>query len=271
MGKCYHGEDSVHASKSFEGAGEAFNREERKVKPVSRASQYPRHFLFRLSLRSRSPHSLSSPSRTLSYHRIAIVAEFVQSWEELSVTAVPHRDHRISPQTTELGSADWRSAKDLTKLFALHDCQPLERRINQSLAHLELRGIGHRCFTVPRAYVLADVAPEDVPAHAVPHLFGNGSPFLDGQVRDAFVRIELIGTKKRVRWTSVEAARAGAAPIRGGQIGRQLKGCKNHAQEQPGPHLLVQDAGILADPAHARVLRVHPLDQGPRIDIAARL
>ena len=51
--------------------------------------------------------------------------------------------------------------------------------------------------------------------------------------------------------------------------GRQLEAGKNHAQKKPGSKLLVDDAGVLSDPADSCVLGVNPLYQGTGIHIAA--
>ena len=78
------------------------------------------------------------------------------------------------------------------------------------------------------------------------------------------------GAMNRVGGAGVDAARAGAAAVGSGQVRAQFQRSENHAEKQPRAQLLVDDAGILADPADAGIFRGHALDDGAGVDVAAR-
>src|SRR5208282_1317273 len=82
---------------------------------------------------------------------------------------------------------------------------------------------GNRRAAVPRADFLADIAAEDVGAHALAMLLWNRTAEFDGEVRNAAPGIErpLAGAARHngVRGTSVDAAGAGSATVLGRRIG----------------------------------------------------
>ncbi len=55
----------------------------------------------------------------------------------------------------------------------------------------------------------------------------------DGEIRDAFVGVQLVGRKQCTGGTGIDTTGAGTAAIGGRQIGLKLKGCQDHAQEEP--------------------------------------
>ena len=94
---------------------------------------------------------------------------------------------------------------------------------------------------------------------------------LDRQVRDAARRVEHAGRDQRLRRTRVEAQRAGAALIERRRVGLERQAADDLAEEDPRPELRVDHAGVLADPAEARVLRVDALLHGAGVDVGPRL
>ena len=56
-----------------------------------------------------------------------------------------------------------------------------------------------------------------------------------------------------------------------GRSGEELERGEDHAEKQPRAELLIDDAGVLADPADAGVLGVDALDDRAGIDVAAGL
>ena len=129
-------------------------------------------------------------------------------------------------------------------------------------------------FSIPRADVLADVAAEDLAADGGAEICGNASLLFDGEVRDAAGGIHLMRGDERVGGAGVDAAGAGAAAV-----GRDGKDCAvgdgdrrdDDAEQKPGAELLINDAGVLADPADAGAGCGGALDQGAGVDVTASL
>src|SRR5579859_2657224 len=115
--------------------------------------------------------------------------------------------------------------------------------------------------TVPWTDILADIAAEDVVPDAGTHFCRDLPAFFDGQIRNAARGIELVGLNQRVRGTRLNAARAASAAVRRRQVRLKIERGQNHAQENPRAQLLVEDAGVLADPADAGVFGIDALDQ----------
>ena len=124
------------------------------------------------------------------------------------------------------------------------------------MARREGRLDRHRSAAVPGADVLADVAAEDVRADAGAMLLRNRAAQLDREVGDAERRVEpLPGHDGRGR-AGVDAARAGAAAVGRRRVRRDVERHQQFAQEEPRAQLLVDQAGIPADPAQAGKARV---------------
>ena len=107
-------------------------------------------------------------------------------------------------------------------------------------------------IAVPRTHLLANVAAEDLPTHLLAQLHRNLTLLLDRQVCDAQRGVHLTRCDQRAGRARIDAARARSAAIRRTcqrRLDRQR--CHNHCQQQPRPKLLVQHAGILANPADA--------------------
>src|SRR6185295_15253523 len=81
------------------------------------------------------------------------------------------------------------------------------RQINAVYAvkRLKLGLVGARCFMIPRANILADVAAEQPFAHAATQLKRNRISQFDCQITDALSRIEHVRIYERLRRTSIEA------------------------------------------------------------------
>ena len=97
---------------------------------------------------------------------------------------------------------------------------------------------------------------------------GAGSALLDGEIGDAAGGVELARRNQSLSRAGVQAARAGAAAVGGGQVGRQPMRAENHSEKKPRAKLLIENAAILADPSNAGVRRQHPLGHRAGIDIA---
>src|SRR5450432_704532 len=191
---------------------------------------------------------LGCPLGALRHHCIVVGFEFIQQWPKPPVAAVAHRDHCISSQAAALGPPYGRSTKFFPEFFGGHSSQPLQRGIDQSFARLKFRSVARGSFAVPRAYILADVAPKDLVSHARAHVLGDRAALFDGQIGNAAVRVQLIGRHQRISGTGFDAARATAASIRCRQIGFKLQRSQDDTQEQPRSQLLINDAGVLSNP-----------------------
>src|SRR5262245_54889086 len=109
-----------------------------------------------------------------------------------------------------------------------------------------------RRLSVPGADLLADVAAEEPVADARPPLIGNGASQLDGQITDAAARVEDAGGGEGIGGTGVEAGSASAA-VAGleGRIRSQLDVQQQAGEEEVTAEVLVQEHGVLAEPAEA--------------------
>src|SRR5581483_3512253 len=114
------------------------------------------------------------------------------------------------------------AAKRLAKLLVLQASHPFQRGVAQFRARLE-RGVRRDWrLVIPRADILADVAPENVATHPCPEVIRHGAALLDRQVGNAAAAVQLIRTNERVRRTGIEAARTTAAAVRRRQIRFEL-------------------------------------------------
>ena len=100
---------------------------------------------------------------------------------------------------------------------------------------------------------------------------GNVAPQLDRQVRNAARRIEHAGRDQRLRRARLEAQRAGAALIERRRVDLERQAADDLARGTSTIRARVDDAGVLADPADAGVLRVDALLHRPGVDVGARL
>ena len=170
----------------------------------------------------------------------------------------------------------WPAALPIPRNFSRnsssrHLSQPFQRGIDQPFPRLKFRRGGSRSFAVPGTDILADVAAKNLVTHARPQVLGDRAPLLDGQIRNAAIRIQLVGRDQRVGGTGIDAAGAAAAAVRRRQVRRKFERSQNDTQKQPRPQFLIDDAGVFSNPSDARVFGVHALDQWTRVHIAAGL
>lgn len=211
------------------------------------------------------------PGGVIGHGGIGIADELLQNIPEARIPAVPHGNHGVTANPGKLRALYRRAAKTGAELLSAHFREPIEGRIDEFGPGLEVSGVGCWSLVVPWADLLADVTAENVVSHPGPHRLGNISALLNREIRNALVGIELVGCDERIRGTSFNTACTGTTAIRRGEVRRKLKGSKDHSKEKPRAHLLVQDAGILADPADSRIFGVDTLDERTGVDIAAGL
>ena len=123
--------------------------------------------------------------------------------------------------------------------------------------------------TIPRAHLLADVASENMIADGAAMFRWNRSAIFDGEVRNALGRVEHMRLDKRAGRARLDAQRAGSALIERRSIGFERKAADNFRQQEPRPRVLINDAGVLADPSEACILRVYPLLHRAGVDVCA--
>src|SRR5271157_4382474 len=211
--------------------------------------------------------ALQSPARVLGNNRIFVATQFFQHRQEALVSAVAHRDCNVAAKSVQSCALYRRAAKDFAELIDAKPRQPFELGVDQLRPRLEFRHPADRSFTVPRANILADVASEDLSSDASAQFFRDRAALLDGEIRNALGGVELIRRGKRIRRTNIETARAGAAAVRRRQIGCQFQRSEHHAEEKPRAQLLVQDAGVLANPANSRALGEDALDHRTSVNV----
>jgi len=106
------------------------------------------------------------PAGTFRDDFVIVVRQPLQYGQEFLSSTIAHRDYSVAAEARPLGPTDRGAAKGRAEFFFGDPSEPIERRIDQAWASIEL-GLGcGRCFPVPRADILTYVAAEDVAAHA---------------------------------------------------------------------------------------------------------
>src|SRR5262249_43596248 len=200
-----------------------------------------------------------------------VLCHFFERRNERLAAAISHGDRNIPAQSGELGAPHRRLVKNLLKCWFIHLSQPFKSRIHQSVSGLKLSGRSEWRFAIPWADVLTDVAAKHLRAHSTSQFFCDLTALLDREIRDAAVRIELIGPNQCSSWTRLNTSGTGSASVCSWSIGFEFDRSENDSQEKPRSLLLVDDASVLSHPAHTRVFGVYPLGNGSGIDVAAHL
>src|ERR1700693_1162428 len=135
------------------------------------------------------------------------------------------------------------------------------------MARLKRRFAGLGRVAIPGAYILADVATEDMLPDTGAHRFRYRSAQLNREIRNAATGIDLVSSPgDRLSRTSIHAARAGPAAIGRRGIGFDLERCDHLAQKKPRPDLLIDQASVFADPAEPGFAGIGSLQQRRRVD-----
>ena len=193
-------------------------------------------------------------------------------------TGISDGDARVAHEAAPLGALHRAPAKHLAKLSFAQGEQPFEigsaERMFSTLPGLEIGRRGHRRAPIPRANVLADVAPEDVPPDRFAQLRRNRSAEFDGQIRDATPRVENVRLDDRAGRARVDTQAAVAAQVRDRRVGganrsRQVQRGDDHAEEKPRANFLVYQTRILREPAEPGVFGGDALDNRSRIHIGS--
>src|SRR5258708_2416655 len=122
---------------------------------------------------------------------------------------------------------------------------------------------------VPGADQLAIVAAVDAVADSFAKLDGNRFTQFDRQIRDTAPRVEFVGRDNRLRRTNLYTFDTGAAMIAGRRIDRQRQVDVKLAEKKPRTRIFVDQIGVLADPAEARIARERLLQHRRGVDEGA--
>src|SRR5205823_6889271 len=164
------------------------------------------------------------------------------------------------------GARDGGAAEHGAELVFTERRQLLERR--REFARLVCRIARDGGAAVPGADVLANVAAEDVTAHGAADRLRDGIAELDREVGNAEARVHgVAGASAHDGFggTGLYAAAARAAAIGRRRIGSDFDRDEQFAQEEPRAGLLVDQAGVPADPAQAGQPCIRALQKGRRI------
>src|SRR5262245_42264693 len=101
-----------------------------------------------------------------------------------------------------------------------------------------------RSLAIPWADVLTDVTPEKMVTDPRAVLFRYIAAQFNRRICDAFAAIEDIRLENGLGGTCVNAASATAATICHREVAFQIEVRQNAAQKEPGPCLLIDDAGV---------------------------
>ena len=173
---------------------------------------------------------------------------------------IAERDREIAQPVDVTGSADGRAFGALQKLVFGPGEQFQKAGFVQTVPGGEVGlGVDFGEF-IPRADQLAVIAAENAVADGRAEFLGDAALMLDGQITDAATRIQTVWCNDGAGRTDVDAARAGSSmPLRGQCRAAQLEVRIDFSEKKPGAFVLVDQAGVLADPAQTGIAGQSPL------------
>ena len=161
--------------------------------------------------------------RSREYDCLEYFKEHLEDRLGLKIDAIgPDAD--VARDAAPLRARHGRAAEGLLEAGLVHLQQPRQPRRVQERRR-------ERGLAVPWAGVLAEVAAEHPVADAGAQLARDGAAVLDGEVRDAAPRIELVGGGKGPRGADVEAGGALAAMVALGVVERHIGGQQQFTEE----------------------------------------
>src|SRR5690606_22154205 len=203
---------------------------------------------------SRPSMPLQRPGHMLPYQLRRVLAARFQRGDDFRRGRSVAQGHGDVAQPALVAAAADRAALGAAQELLLFPGEQLgEGGLVEVVAGAEVRLVGAPRELVPGTHQLAVVAAEDAVADRRAQLLRDPAVVLDGQVGDATPRIQPVGRGDRPGRTGGDAAAAGAAMRAGRRIHRQRQVQVNLAEEEPGAAVLVDQAGVLADPAQPGV------------------
>ena len=206
-------------------------------------------------------------------HRIGVPAQPIKRLEQFRPPRVADRPGDVAQKARILGPPNRRMAERGPKvLFG----EGGKRRETRFVEHGVKGRLGClRRAPVPGADILANIAPEQMIGGLPGKRRIGRSPLLNREIRNAQPRIDLplpvLAGDDRLRRTSFNAACAGAAASRGGQVGNQRNREQKFAEKEPGALPLIDQAGIAPDPTKASLAGIGALEERRGVDTGAVL
>src|ERR1017187_1471604 len=206
------------------------------------------------------------PARRFTYHRLRPSRQLFQRRTELLLPGITHGDRHVAQKPRIPCARDRAAPEHLAELLFGQRGQILQRwrEVRGGEGRFPSRGRA----AVPRTHILADIAAKNVASDGGPRLFGRRAAQLDGEVRNAQPRIERPrGALHQscghdgLRRARLDAERTRAATVRWRLVRLQVERKQQLAQKEPGAHGLVNEAGVLGDPAQSGMPCVSALQQ----------
>src|SRR5688572_26065018 len=219
--------------------------------------------------------SLSSGPFDMFLHHRVLTGRCVmlsQRTDRVRISGVGDGDRKIPAQPPHAGTLHRATPQQRAQLI-IGPLPQIEQRGCIETVTRKPRGIlaatgGWR--EVPGADFLADVAAIGVRTNRRPVLDRDRTLQLDREVRQAAPGVEDIRPDERPCRARFDAQGALAALIERRPVRRKGKVADDLGEEQPGAMLLVDQAGVLADPSQAGILREDALLHRTGIDVCLR-
>src|ERR1035441_3156541 len=113
------------------------------------------------------------------------IGPIFQPGREPAHPAIAHRDGHIALESPKSRPPHRRAIERTLEPLLVQRGQNLQRRVHQLSPRLQLPIAAKQSLAIPRTHILADVATEYLPAHALHKLRRNRPAMLDGQVSNA--------------------------------------------------------------------------------------
>ncbi len=199
----------------------------RQNSAASNGTQRCKGLSFEHSLSSAHRAAVRSPSSAASAQRFKLGAYSSRPLFPIATATLRRRPRKPVRRTGEPLKFSSNSASSIP---ASHSSAGLTSSVLASSSGSELSG----AFAIPRAHVLADIAPKNLPSHTLHQPLRNRPAMLDGQVRNALCRIHSVGFNQGISGTGFNATPAASAAIRNRKLRRvsvDLKRGQQHREK----------------------------------------
>src|SRR5580700_613126 len=100
------------------------------------------------------------PAGVLSHHFVGSLGQLLQRLAKLDQPAIAHRDRYVAQETRKLGALDGAMRVNFAEFLLAQSGELIEGR--REMAWLKRRFAGLGRIAIPGAYILTDVATEDM-------------------------------------------------------------------------------------------------------------
>src|SRR3990172_3282958 len=224
------------------------------VTPVSFSLARPRMFGQGRGRGGIGTMSGEGPGDMLAHERGRVLGARLQGRDDRRIARGVAEGHgEVAQPALISGAPDGGTFGALEKLLLRPGEELNKRRRVESVARCEIRLARRLREPVPRADKLAVVAAEDAIADERAQLLGDRPAQLNGEVGNAAARVEIVRRDDRAGRTDIHAGAAGAAVIFDRYLDRQRQVGIYLAQKKPRTRAAVDQTGVFADPAEARL------------------